>query len=336
VSKIGIIGAGYWGKNLVRNFHQLNSIKVVCDKDKGILDAYKDQYPDVDVTEDYKEVLEDAGIDGVVIAAPAAFHHKLVKEALLKDKHVFVEKPLALHVDEGKELVEIAKQRGKVLMVGHILRYHPAVIKLKELIDKGELGDIRYVYSNRLNIGKIRTEENILWSFAPHDISVILMLLDEYPESLYTTGGVYLQHNIADVTMTNISFPDGVRAHIFVSWLHPFKEQKLVVVGDRKMAVFDDMTDEKLFLYSHKIEWKNSIPVTSKAQAETVSFEMVEPLKAECQHFLDCMKNNGTPVTDGNEGLRVLGILQASQESLDSSGKVVHFEEGVRDGVFST
>lgn len=325
MAKIGIIGAGYWGKNLVRNFHQLDSLEVICDKDKDILDGYRKQYPDVKVTEDYKEVLEDAGIEGVVIAAPAAFHYRLVKEALLNGKHVFVEKPLALNIDEGRELVELAGQKGKVLMVGHILRYHNAVIKLKELIDKDELGNIRYVYSNRLNIGKIRTEENILWSFAPHDISVILMLLDACPESLSTTGGNYLQHDVADVTMTNMSFPGGVRAHIFVSWLHPFKEQKLVVVGDKKMAVFDDMTDEKLFLYPHKIEWKNSMPVASKAETETVSFEMVEPLRAECRHFLDCMEKDLTPVTDGKEGLRVLGILQASQESLDSAGKVIHF-----------
>jgi UDP-2-acetamido-3-amino-2,3-dideoxy-glucuronate N-acetyltransferase len=327
VAKIGIIGAGYWGKNLVRNFHQLKSLQVICDKDKGILDGYRKQYPDVDFTEDHEEVLGSSEIDGIVIAAPAVFHYQLVKEALLQDKHVFVEKPLALHIDEGKELVELASEKKKVLMVGHILRYHNAVKKLKELIDGGELGKIRYVYSNRLNIGKIRTEENILWSFAPHDISVILMLLNASPESLSTTGGNYLQHNVADVTMTNMSFPDGVRAHIFVSWLHPFKEQKFVVVGDKKMAVFDDMTDEKLFLYPHTIEWKNSVPVASKADTETVSFDMVEPLKAECQHFLDCIEKGLTPVTDGNEGLRVLCILQASQESLDSFGKVVHFDK---------
>ncbi|MBD3426575.1 MAG: hypothetical protein GF409_05035 [Candidatus Omnitrophica bacterium] len=328
MTKVGVIGAGYWGKNLVRNFYQLGALKVICDKDARLLDNHKEQYPEALYTQDHRELLADDEIQGVVIAAPAAFHHDLAKEALQSGKHVFVEKPLSLDVEKGKELVDLADGEKRILMVGHILRYHNAVIRLKELIDEGVLGNIRYIYSNRLNIGKIRTEENILWSFAPHDISVILMLLDAFPESLTTTGGIYLQHNIADVTMTNMSFPEGVRAHIFVSWLHPFKEQKLVVVGDRKMAVFDDMTPEKLFLYSHKIEWNGTVPVASKAEKEPVPLEMTEPLKAECQHFLDCIESGKNPVTDGREGLRVLRILQASQEALDSPGKVVYFKGG--------
>jgi UDP-2-acetamido-3-amino-2,3-dideoxy-glucuronate N-acetyltransferase len=325
VTKIGVIGAGYWGKNLVRNFYQLGALSAVCDTDADTLERLKKEYPDIKFTQSKDDLLNDGDIYGVVIASPAALHYGLAKEALEKGKHVFVEKPLALNIREGEALVKLAGKKKKTLMVGHILQYHNAVIKLKELVDGGELGKIRYIYSNRLNIGKIRTEENILWSFAPHDISVILMLLGETPESLFTTGGVYLQHNVADVTMTNMSFSDGVRAHIFVSWLHPFKEQKLVVVGDRKMAVFDDMTDEKLFLYPHKVEWKNSVPVASKAEREAVPFEMVEPLRAECRHFVDCIENNATPVTDGEEGLRVLRILQASQESLDNSGKLISF-----------
>ena len=182
-----------------------------------------------------------------------------------------MEKPLSLTVDEGKELIELAEQNQLILMVGHILHYHRAVIKLKELIDKGELGKIRYLYSNRLNIGKIRAEENILWSFAPHDISVILMLLGEMPETVYATGGSYLQHQIPDTTLTTLDFPSGVKAHIFVSWLHPFKEQKLVVVGDKKMAVFDDVSQEKLLLYPHKIEWlqQNSRGCQSRSRAGT-------------------------------------------------------------------
>jgi acetyltransferase-like isoleucine patch superfamily enzyme len=208
-------------------------------------------------------------------------------------------------------------------MVGHILHYHPAVIKLKELIDSGELGKIQYLYSNRLNIGKIRAEENILWSFAPHDISVILMLLGEMPESVYATGGTYLQKEIPDTTLTNLNFASGVKAHIFVSWLHPFKEQKLVVVGDRKMAVLDDVSEEKLVLYPHQIQWVKRIPVAAKAQAEVVAVDMEEPLKAECQHFLECISKGRTPRTDGREGLRVLQILQASQESLNQDSRIV-------------
>jgi UDP-2-acetamido-3-amino-2,3-dideoxy-glucuronate N-acetyltransferase len=205
-------------------------------------------------------------------------------------------------------------------MVGHILHYHQAVIKLKELVGEGELGKIQYLYSNRLNIGKIRAEENILWSFAPHDISVILMLLGEMPETVCATGGSYLQHQIPDTTLTTLDFPSGVKAHIFVSWLHPFKEQKLVVVGEKKMAVFDDVSQEKLLLYPHKIEWLQRVPVAAKAEAECVEIEMEEPLKAECQHFLECVTKGMTPRTDGREGLRVLQVLEASQESLNQDG----------------
>jgi acetyltransferase-like isoleucine patch superfamily enzyme len=212
-------------------------------------------------------------------------------------------------------------------MVGHLLHYHSAVIKLKELIDSGELGKIQYLYSNRLNIGKIRAEENILWSFAPHDISVILMLIGEMPETVWATGGSYLQHHIPDTTLTTLYFPSGVNAHIFVSWLHPFKEQKLVVVGDKKMAVFDDVSQEKLLLYPHKIQWQKRIPVAAKAEAELVPIDMEEPLKAECQHFLECIAERRIPRTDGREGLRVLQVLQASQESLNRNGATITLAE---------
>ncbi len=268
----------------------------------------------------FTDVVRREGIHGVVIATPAETHFTMCREALLAGKHVFVEKPLSLTEEDAQQLVELAEENQLTLMVGHILLYHPAVIRLKELIDSGELGKIQYLYSNRLNIGKIRAEENILWSFAPHDISVILMLLGEMPETIYATGGSYLQHHIPDTTLTSMDFPSGVKAHIFVSWLHPFKEQKLVVVGDKKMAVFDDVCQEKLRLYPHKIKWLQRIPVAAKADAEVVPVDMEEPLKAECEHFLECVKNNQIPKTDGHDGLRVLQILQASQESLNQGG----------------
>ena len=224
-------------------------------------------------------------------------------------------------------MVELAEQYQLTLMVGHILHYHQAVIKLKELIDSGELGKIQYLYSNRLNIGKIRGEENILWSFAPHDISAILMLLQEMPKSAYATAGSYLQPHIPDTTLTALDFPSGAKAHIFVSWLHPFKKQKLVVVGDKKMAVFDDTIQEKLLLYPHKIKWVDRIPVASKADADIVPVDVEEPLKIECRHFLECIANQQIPRTDGKEGLRVLQVLQASQESLDRNGTTVTLTE---------
>jgi predicted dehydrogenase/acetyltransferase-like isoleucine patch superfamily enzyme len=320
MTEVAVVGSGYWGKNLVRNFYELGVLKLVCDKNETLREQFKEQYPELDVCSAYTDVIGSADIKAVVIATPAETHYALAKEALLAGKHVFVEKPVALMQEEGQELVELADENKLILMVGHILHYHPAVRKLKELIDTGELGKIQYLYSNRLNIGKIRAEENILWSFAPHDISVILMLLGEMPETVCATGGSYLQHDIPDTTLTTLDFPSGVKAHIFVSWLHPFKEQKLVVVGDEKMAVFDDLSQEKLLLYPHKIEWLQRIPVAAKAEAEVVPLDMEEPLKAECQHFLDCVTRKMTPRTDGREGLKVLQVLQASQESLNQDG----------------
>ncbi len=317
---IAVIGAGAWGKNLVRNFYELNALRTVCDTRRETVKAHREKYPDINFTSSYEVVLGDSDIDGVVIAAPAETHYKLAREALSAGKNVYVEKPLALKLEEARELIAMAEKSKLILMVGHILRYHPAVNKLKELIDTGELGKIQYIYSNRLNMGKIRTEENILWSFAPHDISVILFLLDEQPEAITATGGNYLQKDITDVTLTSMDFPGGVRCHIFVSWLHPFKEQKLVVVGDKKMAVFDDLTEEKLFLYPHRVEWQNRIPVACKAEAKIVPVQMVEPLKLECRHFIDCIQNQETPITDGYEGLQVLEILTAAQSSINNDG----------------
>jgi acetyltransferase-like isoleucine patch superfamily enzyme len=238
-----------------------------------------------------------------------------------------VEKPLVLHDNEGEELISLADEKKRVLMVGHLLQYHPVFVRLKEMASGGELGRINYIYSHRLNLGKIRREENILWSFAPHDISMILALAGEEPESVLTTGGNYLHQKIADVTTTHLDFPSGLQAHVFVSWLHPFKDQKLVVVGDRKMAVFDDTQPwkDKLLLYPHQINWKNNMPVPSKAEAERVDISETEPLQDECQHFLDCMSNGSKPITDGHEGLKVLKVLNASQTSLNHYGRKVSF-----------
>ncbi len=332
-TSIAVVGSGYWGKNLVRNFHQLGVLKLICDKDENILNQFKKQYPDVETCLDLEDVLCHKNIKAVVVATPAESHFAVVHESLSAGKHVFVEKPLALNEKEGQQLVNLAEQNELILMVGHILHYHPALIKLKELISSGELGKIQYLYSNRLNIGKIRNEENILWSFAPHDISVILMLLGEMPESVYATGGSYLQRKIPDTTLTTMDFPSGVKAHIFVSWLHPYKEQKLVVVGDKKMAVFDDVSEEKLLLYHHKIDWLDRIPVASKEEAEVVPVLMDEPLKAECRHFLECIETKQQPKTDGQEGLRVLKILQASQASLDDNGRNIHIGSHLKEKI---
>lgn len=317
-SRVAVVGTGYWGKNLVRNFHELHALAAICDSDDERLGVMSQQYPGSKSIQSYSEILCDSTIQGVVIATPAETHAALVREALLAGKDVLVEKPLCLSVEEGRMLVELARERQQILMVGHLLWYHPAVLKLKQMIAEGELGRLQYIYSNRLNLGKIRREENILWSFAPHDISVILGLVGEVPNRVLAQGGNYLHQEIADATVSLLSFPSGVKAHIFVSWLHPFKEQKLIVVGDKKMAVFDDMEKkDKLLLYSHSINWKHQIPVANKAEAQVVALDTTEPLRSECEHFLDCIKARRSPRTDGQEGLRVLSVLQQCQQALD-------------------
>lgn len=314
---IGIIGVGYWGKNVFRNLYELGILRMVCDSDPEVISGLRKDYPNLDYTLSFEEELRNPEIKAIAIATPAASHYELVKKALLTGKDVFVEKPLTLNVKEGEELVAIAQKQKKILMVGHLLLYHPAIIKLKELIHHGTLGKIQYIYSNRLNIGKLRTVENILWSFAPHDISVILMLLEKEPIKVFAFAGDYLNRGIYDTTLTVLEFQNGVKGHIFVSWLHPYKEQRLVVVGSEAMAVFDDMTEEKLFLYQHKIEWKNgSIPVAHKAPYQVIEFKNKEPLKLELEHFIQCVKERRTPRSDGEEGLKVLKILALCEKSI--------------------
>jgi UDP-2-acetamido-3-amino-2,3-dideoxy-glucuronate N-acetyltransferase len=315
-TKVAVVGVGYWGKNLVRNFYDLGALCALCDAAVSVEESYRQKYKDVKFYRDFNLVLSDPSITAVALATPAVTHYEMAKAALEAGKDVLVEKPLAVDVKHGEHLVRLAEGHGRTLMVGHILRYHPAILKLQELIQSGALGRINYLYSNRLNIGKIRTEENILWSFAPHDISVILSLLNEMPTRVSCQGGAYLSHDVLDVTLSHFDFPSGVQAHIFVSWLHPVKEQKLVVVGSEKMAVFDDTAEHKLVLYPHKVEWRNRIPTAVRADAEVVSLDDREPLRAECQHFLDCVESRSTPVTGGSEGLRVLRVLDACQRAL--------------------
>jgi len=322
---IAVIGGGYWGKNLIRNYAQLRALKLVCDRNESILGQVKEQYPDVDITITLSDVLPRQDIQGVVIATPAETHFRLAREALLSGKHVFVEKPLVLHEDDAEELIKLAGDAKLLLMVGHLLQYHPSFEKLRQLAATGDLGRINYIYSHRLNLGKIRREENILWSFAPHDISMILSLAGEEPETILATGGNYLHKKIADVTTTHMEFASGLKAHIFVSWLHPVKEQKLVVVGERKMAVFDDTQpwSDKLLLYPHEIRWENNVPMPARGKPERIKTSQDEPLKTECRHFLHCIQTGQSPLTDGMEGLRVLQVLNSAQRSLEKSGTLI-------------
>jgi UDP-2-acetamido-3-amino-2,3-dideoxy-glucuronate N-acetyltransferase len=321
---LAVIGCGSWGKNLVRSFYDLGALAIIADRSESQLRPLQDKYPDLVSTTDRARVIDNPEIEAVVIATPAATHHALAKEAFMANKDVFVEKPLAMTYKEGEELVDIAEGKKRILMVGHILEYHPAITALKGLVDSGELGKIQYAYSHRLNLGRFRTEENILWSFAPHDISVLLYLLQEMPFEVSAQGGNYLHPRIADVTVTNLHFPSGVKAHIFVSWLHPYKEQKLVVIGDKKMIMFDDLNSQnKLWLYDHKIDWVDRAPIPKPGEARPVPIEGKEPLREECEHFLASVRSRQAPRTDGRSGLRVLKILEACQESLLEKGRAL-------------
>jgi UDP-2-acetamido-3-amino-2,3-dideoxy-glucuronate N-acetyltransferase len=334
---VAVIGAGYWGKNLVRNYFELGVLHSVCDARAEVLAALQKTYPDVTYSARYEDVLADKSVKAVVIALPAESHYACTEKALRAGKDVFVEKPLALDLDHARKLNAIALEEKRILMVGHLLRYHPAFITLKDLIDKGTLGRLQYLYSTRLSLGKIRREENALWSFAPHDISMILALCNEMPQHVTAVGHNYLHKQLADVTTTHLSFPSGVNGHIFVSWLHPFKEQKLIVIGETKMAVFEDTQpwEKKIALYSHTIKWQHGMPIPEKADPEFVAVEEKEPLREECLHFLQCIENRTTPITDGNEGYRVLDVLHRAQHALENGmGKDTSASQGAGDGSY--
>src|SRR6266571_1237470 len=252
VPGVAVVGCGTWGKNLVRNFYEQGALRFIYDPDRDCASQILQQYP-VRSASSFDDLLSEPSVHAIVISAPAVRHFELAKKVLLAGKDVFVEKPLALCSEDAQELIALAETHSRVLMVGHLLLFHPVVLRLQKMIHSGDLGKVQYIYSSRLNLGKLRTEENILWSFAPHDISVMLSLLGEVPETVSAHGGSYLNSHIMDTTLTTCDFKSGVKAHIFVSWLHPFKEQKLAIVGGKKMAVFDDMeADRKLTLYSHR------------------------------------------------------------------------------------
>jgi predicted dehydrogenase len=313
---VAVAGCGHWGKNLVRNFNELGALAAVCDPQEAGRQLATEVAPNVEVHDNFDAAL---GCSAVVIATPAETHYNLAQRALRAGRDVFVEKPLALTYKEGAELVRLAEENQRILMVGHVLEYHPAVVRLVELVDSGELGRVHYIYSHRLSLGKVRREENILWSFAPHDIAVILRLTGAPPDSVSASGGAYLQPGIADVTVTNLQFAGGQRAHIHVSWLHPFKEQRLVVVGSRKMATFDDV-GKRLVLYDQRVELRDGMPLPIRHAGDTVPFAEDEPLRSECQAFLDAIASRQPPLTDGRSGLRVLEVLEAAQLSLDRKG----------------
>lgn len=310
----------------MRTLAKLGQLAAVCDSSERCLSEARKMLgkraKDVRWVLSPDAILTDETISGVMVATPAETHYKVGKKVLAAGKDLFVEKPLTVNFSEGKKLVQEAERADKILMVGHLLEYHPAILKLHEIIRAGELGEIRYMMSHRLNLGKIRIRENALWSFAPHDISVILRIAGKIPFEVISTGGAYVSPNIPDITLMQMLFNHGIRAHIYVSWLHPFKEQRLVVVGSKKMASFCDITKE-LILYDQRVEWQKGRPVPIRGDGKKVKFDQAEPLAEECRHFIECIRTRATPRSDGWKGLEVLSLLHAAQKSLSTNGKRV-------------
>lgn len=330
---VAVVGTGGWGKNHVRVWHEIGALALVCDQDPDRLHAAK-QATGVPGLRDYDEVLGQPSIDAVVLATPAATHADLALRAIEAGKHVLVEKPMALSSRNARRVAEAATQRGLTLMVDHVLEYHPAVEKLHAMVREGELGRLRYVSSHRLNFGRVRTEEDALWSFAPHDLSMMVNLFGRMPAEVSCRGGAYLSQGVADVTLMNLEWPGGIRSYVFVSWLHPFKEHRFVVVGDRQMAVFDDTLpwDRKLQLYPHRVDWmEGQIPVAHKADAIAVELDEAEPLKAAAQHFLRCIETGEEPRTGSTNGIAVVELLEAGRRSLQTRGGTVPIGAGRRE-----
>lgn len=319
---LALIGCGYWGKNLARNFLSLPgfNLKMAFDLEEENRDFIKKNF-NIATGSDYKVIWERDDISAVVIATTTSSHFEICRQALLKDRDVFVEKPLALTVKEGEELVRLAKERKRILMVGHLLIYHPAVRWMKEYLASGEMGNLYYLYSERVNLGRVRSDENALFSLAPHDISVILYLLGQDPLEVSARGEAYLQAGIEDVIFFTLRFNSNIMAHIHVSWLDPHKIRKLTLVGRKKMLVFDDLEGiEKVKIYETDYDNMRNI-VTSPPQ------DLTEPLKLECLHFLECIKERKEPLTSGQDGVRILKVLEAAQVSLKNLGKPVKIGE---------
>jgi UDP-2-acetamido-3-amino-2,3-dideoxy-glucuronate N-acetyltransferase len=316
--RVVVIGTGYWGKNLIRNFFELGALTGVCDQDIDLARSRVAEFSKVSVFENAEAVAEDPAIDAVAIATPAVTHGALTRQFLEAGKNVFVEKPLCLEPIEAEALGGLADSRGLTLMVGHLLLYHPAFQALREVIEQGDLGHLRYIYSNRASLGKVRTEESALWSFAPHDVSMILALAGRMPKTVIATGAHYLTDGVADTTLSHLSFSDDLQAHIFVSWLHPFKDHRLVVVGSDGMIVFDDVAqgEKKLLHFSHVLSTKNGTPEIHRAEAVPVAFSKTEPLLLECNHFLKCAKSGKRPISDWHEATQVLKVLKACESSI--------------------
>ena len=330
---VAVIGGGGWGKNHVRNFHEIQTcrLKTICDLNEKVLAAHKAACKGVEVTTKSADVFSDREVDAVVIATDAPSHYRIVREALAAGKHVFVEKPMTLSPADAEDLVKQADAAGRVLMVGHLLEYHPCVLQLKDMVDKGQLGPLRYMYCQRVNLGVVRKDENAWWSLAPHDISVILFIFQAEPVTVTAQGQSYLRPGVEDVVFAQLKFADGRMAHIHVSWFDPHKIRKVTLVGSNKMATFDDMDpNEKIRIYDKGVDMAGSVVGYEQSLAIRSGDILIpktpggEPLRIECLHFLECIEKQKAPRSDGRDGLRVVRVLDAATRSLKAGGAPVN------------
>lgn len=318
---IAVVGSGYWGKNIVRNYSELGNLYAICEIDDERRAQLADQYPGVKLYASYEELLQDKEVNGIAIATPAQTHYNLAKQSLEAGFPTFVEKPITLKVEDAQKLNDLAKQKGLPLMVGHILEYHPAIVKMKELADSGKYGNVKHIRCSRVNLGKIRAHENIWWSFAPHDLSIIFTLIDEEPDNVQAASFKPLQDGIEDTVYADLSFPSGKSAHIHVSWLEPIKLHQTVVVCEKAMIVFNDtLKEDKLKVYPYQFD--RATPNLTKESEESISYQEGQPLKLECQHFIQCIKDKSTPKTDGVSATKILKVIEDVANILEKNVKV--------------
>lgn len=340
--KIGVIGCGYWGPNLVRNFIEIPeaSVKGIADIDQDRLDHVKIRYPQIDlVTKDYHDLFS-RGLDAIVIATPPQTHFDIARDCLLQDLHILVEKPMTLNSQDARDLVEIANQRNLALMVGHTFVFNPAVTALKEMIDNGSIGEVQYVDAVRVSLGLYNSSLNVIWDLAPHDISILNYILEDHPVKVCTQGSSCIQPGIEDIAYLTLVFPNDILAHIRMSWLDPCKTRKITIVGTKKMLIYDDVESlEKIKIYDKGVEAIRHTNTYGEFQFAyhygdivTPYIRLDEPLRLECLHFLDCIRTNNPPLTDGNNGLEIIEIIEAAQISLKNGGGVepVHYHNKLR------
>jgi predicted dehydrogenase len=324
---VGVAGLGYWGPNLARNFDRLaeTELRWICDRSDEARQSWSAEFPRATVAAELDELLDDPELDAVVLATPVPLHGEQALKVIAAGKHCFVEKPLALTSPEAEQVVEAARDSDRVLMVGHLLEYHPGVAKLKELASSGELGDLYYIYSNRLNLGKLRPDENALWSLGAHDVSVVLHLAGQEPDEMHAFGESYVQNGIEDVVFGYLRFPSGLVAHLHMSWLDPHKERRFTVVGSQRMATFDDMElEQKVVVYDKGFDQDARTYgeyITRSGDIRSPSISNEEPLRIECRHFAECIREGKAPVSGAESGLRVVRVLEGLQRSLTETAR---------------